>query len=148
MRREDEELMHADRELMDFPYYCQRLVRIYDDLIDINARINNFGVSSPKLMSIEEAKYQKGTKIYSDVPMLELFAEEDKLKAEFEWLRETCSRTRRKLISMYLDDEELSILYYRYERRMTFEQIAFRLNYSDHGIRWKLDKILMGIAVR
>ena len=148
MRREDEELMHADRELMDFPYYCQRLVRIYDDLVDINARINNFGVSSPKLMSIEEAKYQKGTKIYSDVPMLELFAEEERLKEEYIWLQSTCSRTRRKLSAMYLDDEELAILYYRYERRMTFEQIAYRLNYSDHGIRWKLDKILMGIAVR
>lgn len=148
MRREDEELMHADRELMDFPYYCQRLVRVYDELVDINVRINTFGVSSPKLMTIEEAKYQKGTRIYSDVPMLELFAEEERLKDDLKWLQSTCSRTRRKLSALYLDDEELAILYYRYERRMTFEQIAYRLNYSDHGIRWKLDKILMGMAVR
>ena len=148
MRREDEELMHADRELMDFPYYCQRLVRVYDELVDINVRINTFGVSSPKLMTIEEAKYQKGTRIYSDVPMLELFAEEERLKDDLKWLQSTCSRTRRKLSALYLDDEELAILYYRYERRMTFEQIAYRLNYSAHGIRWKLDKILMGMAVR
>lgn len=140
--------MHADRELMDFPYYCQKLVRIYDALKDINARINTFGVSSPKLMTIEEAKYQKGTRIYSDVPLLELFAEEDRLKEEYEWLRQVCSRTRRKLSAMFLDTEELTILHYRYECRMTFEQIAYRMNYSDHGIRWKLDKILMGMAVR
>ena len=126
MRREDEELMHADRELMDFPYYCQRLVRVYDELVDINVRINTFGVSSPKLMTIEEAKYQKGTRIYSDVPMLELFAEEERLKDDLKWLQSTCSRTRRKLSALYLDDEELAILYYRYERRMTFEQIAYR----------------------
>ena len=147
MRREDEAIMQADRELASFPYYCQKLLRAYDDLVDVEKRIDVFGVSSPRIMSTEEAKYQKGTQIYSDLPMLELFTKADELKEEIRLLRGICTRTRRKLIGLDLDDEELTILYYRYERNMTYEQIAYRMNYSINGVRWKPDKIRMGFSV-
>jgi hypothetical protein len=75
MRRDDESLTEANIDLEYFIRGCRKLARIYEDLIELNVRINNYGVSSPKIMTIEEAKYQKGTKIYTDVPLLELFAD-------------------------------------------------------------------------
>ena len=142
MRREDESLMDANIELEWFIRSCRRLVRLYDDLVDMNARINTYGVSSPKIMTIDEAKYQKGTRIYSDVPLLELFAEEDALKREYKVTSAVCSLIKVKLASLQLSDSDLKILYYRYEKRYTYEQIAERLCYTKQAVQWHLDVIL------
>ncbi len=142
MRRDDESLTEANIDLEYFIRGCRKLARIYEDLIELNVRINNYGVSSPKIMTIEEAKYQKGTKIYTDVPLLELFAEEDALKREYKVTSAMCSLIKVKLASLQLSDSDLKLLYYRYERNFTYEQIAERMHYSRQTVQWHLDLIL------
>ena len=141
MNRIDEDIAHADRELADFVYNCQELIRLYDQIREIDIQLNNYGISSPKIMSLEEAKYQKGTKIYSDVPLLELIAKQDDLVREYVFLTESCSRVKKKLIRMDLNSNDLMILYYRYERHMICEHIANVLGYSRTGIQYRLDVI-------
>lgn len=142
MRRDDESLTEANIDLEYFIRGCRKLARIYEDLIELNVRINNYGVSSPKIMTIEEAKYQKGTKIYTDVPLLELFADEDELRREYAAVSAVCSRIKHKLSKMQLSDADLRLLYYRYEKRYTYEQIAERLCYTKQAVQWHLDVIL------
>ncbi len=138
----DEDIKHADRELADFIWKCNRLVTTWYELKEINARIEVFGVSSPKIRSKEEAKYQRGTQIYSDVPLLELFEEEAELTSEYKKLSDDCNYVRKKLQRMLLTDMEIELLTLRYEHRLTFYQISSRLNYSYTSVYEKLTSLL------
>ena len=72
-----EDLQVIDRELRNHYEYKKQLEEVNERIAEIDAQLTSIG--SPRIMSPDEAKYQKGTRIYSDINMLELFQEQDQL---------------------------------------------------------------------
>lgn len=142
MLREDEEIEQAERELREFVFYIGYIPRLEQDLKELDMRLNTYGVSSPKILSVEEAKYQKGTKIYSDVNLLQIFAEQDEVEQRLRFYRMVISRVCRRLVALEPTEYQTDLLYYRFERRMTYEDIARRVGYSRQAIQWQMEWIL------
>ena len=136
----DERLQNADRELRTFLYYCQDMVRLYEQIREIDLKLNHYGVSSPVIRSAEEAKYQRGTPVYSIQPLLELFSSQDELFAEYRKESLFCRSIQRKLTE--LTPEETEYLYFRYEKRMTLRQMGDQYCSGKDMMCRKLEKIL------
>lgn len=148
MYRDDEDIELANCELMTFVFYIRSIGRLEQDLHDIGLQLNTFGVSSPRIVSLEEAKYQKGTRIYSDAPLLQIFSEQAEMEEKIRSYKQFISRVCRKLGELKLNEHQLDLLYYRYEKAMTYDQIADRLGYSRQAIQWQLDLILKQFGAR
>lgn len=140
MRDDNIQIEKADAELRLFVAYARSLIRLYEEANEVSMRLNTYGVSSPKILSPEEAKYQKGTKIYSNINLLDLMEQESAAWGEYHRASSYCNRMARSFIG--LDDEELMLLYLRYEKGYTFEQIGMIINYSAVHARRLLFKCL------
>lgn len=148
MLRQDEDIAHADRVLRDFMYYLRRREWLEEKLYELEVQLSTFGVSSPGIMSLEEAKYQRGTRIYSDTNLLEIFAKQDDLEREIQECSTHISRVCKRLAELDLNDHQIRLLYYRYEKNLTYELIADRMNYSRQAIQWQMDYILKRFGTR
>ena len=126
MRLDD--IQNAERELRSFIYYCHKLVWLYERIRALDIELSSFGISSPKIKSKEEAKYQAGTRIYSDMPLLDLISEQDDYKSEYYDLNRRCLKVQKVLVT--LSDEEVQLLYLRIERGYTLRQLA-KLNFTN-----------------
>ena len=115
-----EDLQVIDRELRNHYEYRRQLEDVNYRIAEIDAQLTSIG--SPKIMSPEEAKYQKGTRIYSDINMLELFQEQDQLIKQKQDLLYLISRVQVKLNK--LNDEELKLVEQRYKYKKTLREIA------------------------
>ena len=74
------------------------------------------------IRSAKEAKYQRGTAVYSVHPLLELFANQDELIAEYQKESMFCRSIQRKLRE--LTPGEAEMLYYHYEKKLTLRQMG------------------------
>ena len=92
-------------------------------------------------MSTDEAKYQKGTKIYSSLNMLDLFQEQDELMKQKQDLLYLISRVQVKLNK--LDDEELKLIEQRYKYKKTLRELAQNTYNGKSTMSRKLDDILL-----
>ena len=90
-----DELQVIDRELGNHYEYKKQLEMVNERIAEIDAQLTSIG--SPRIVSPEEAKYQKGTRIYSDINMLELFQEQDQLIKQKQDLLYLISRVQVKL---------------------------------------------------
>lgn len=138
--RDDVQIEKADAKLRLFVAYARSLIRLYEEANEVSMRLNTYGVSSPKIMSPEEAKYQKGTRIYSTVNLLDLMEQESEAWNAYHDASTYCNRMARSFIG--LADDELRLLYLRYEKGYTFEQIGMIINYSTGHVRRLLVKCL------
>ena len=123
-----DDVKNAERELRSFIYYCHKLVWLYDKIKQIDDELSSFGLSSPKIRSTEEAKYQRGTQIYSDVPLLEKITEQDDYKSEYYDLNRRCLKIQKTLVT--LNDNEVDLLYLHIERNYSYRQMAV-IKYSN-----------------
>lgn len=115
-----EDLQVIDRELRNHYEYKKQLEEVNERIAEIDAQLTSIG--SPRIVSSEEAKYQKGTRIYSDINMLELFQEQDQLIKQKQDLLYLISRVQVKLNK--LNDEELKLVEQRYKYKKTLREIA------------------------
>ncbi|WP_458457523.1 sigma factor-like helix-turn-helix DNA-binding protein [Pseudobutyrivibrio sp.] len=138
MRLDD--IQNAERELRSFIYYCQKLVWLYERIRALDIELSSFGISSPKIKSKEEAQYQAGTKIYSDIPLLDLISEQDEYKSEYYDLNRRCLKVQKVLVT--LTDEEVELLYLRIERGHTYRQMARMLYLSKNTVSRRMNSIL------
>lgn len=141
--RDDIQIEKADAKLRLFVVYARSLIRLYEEAHEYSLQLDTYGVSSPRIMSPEEAKYQKGTRIYSNINLLELMEKESSSWLEYHEASSYCNRMAKQF--RYLGDDELRLLYLRYERSCTFEQISMIINYSETHTRRLIEKILMKI---
>ena len=148
MLRQDEDIAHADRVLRDFMYYLRKREWLEEKLYELEIQLRTFGVSSPGIMSLEEAKYQRGTRIYSDTNLLEIFAKQDDIEREIQECSAHISRVCKRLSELDLNDHQIRLLYFRYEKNLTYELIADRMNYSRQAIQWQMDYILKRFGTR
>ena len=91
-------------------------------------------------MSEDEEKYQKGTKIYSNINMLDLFQEQDDLMKEKQDLIYLISRVQVKL--NILNDDEMGLIEKRYKNKKTLRDLAIELCSNKDTIYNQIEKIL------
>ena len=142
MRRTDADIIDANAD-MEYLYRVKRRLRQIDvRLKELDAMLDSYGVSSPQIRSAEEAKYQRGTKIYSTDRLMEIFAEQDTLDAERVPLMQALSSIQSRLVFAQLTEAEQQLLDYRYDRRYTYEEIALRMHCQPQTVQYHLDAVL------
>lgn len=145
MNNEDpyrEDLQVIDRELRNHYEYKKQLEEVNERIAEIDAQLTSIG--SPKIMSTDEAKYQKGTRIYSDINMLELFQEQDQLIKQKQDLLYLISRVQVKLNK--LDEEDMQLIEQRYKYKKTLRELAQNTYNGKSTMSRKLDEILIKIT--
>ena len=134
-----EDLQVIDRELRNHYEYKKQLETVNERIAEIDAQLTSIG--SPRIMSTDEAKYQKGTRIYSDINMLELFQEQDLLIKQKQDLLYLISRVQVKLNK--LNDEELKLIEQRYKYKKTLRELAQNMYNGKSTMSRRLDDILL-----
>lgn len=136
-----EDLQVIDRELRNHYEYKKQLEEVNERIAEIDAQLTSIG--SPRIMSPEEAKYQKGTRIYSDVNMLELFQEQDQLIKQKQDLLYLISRVQVKLNK--LDEEDMKLIEQRYKYKKTLRELAQNMYNGKSTMSRRLDEVLWKI---
>ena len=134
-----EDLQVIDRELRNHYEYKKQLEMVNERIAEIDAQLTSIG--SPRIVSPEEAKYQKGTRIYSDINMLELFQEQDQLIKQKQDLFYLINRVQVKLNK--LDEEDMQLLEQRYKYKKTLRELAQNMYNGKSTMSRKLDDILL-----
>nr|DAK60366.1 MAG TPA: Protein of unknown function (DUF1492) [Caudoviricetes sp.] len=133
-----EDLQVIDRELRNHYEYKKQLETVNERIAEIDAQLTSIG--SPRIMSPDEAKYQKGTRIYSDVNMLELFQEQDQLIKQKQDLLYLISRVQVKLNK--LDEEDMRLIEQRYKHKKTLRELAVEMCSNKDTLRMKIEEIM------
>ena len=134
-----EDLQVIDRELRNHYEYKKQLEDVNYRIVEIDAQLTSIG--SPRIVSPEEAKYQKGTRIYSDINMLELFQEQDQLIKQKQDLLYLISRVQVKLNK--LDEVDMQLLEQRYKYKKTLRELAQNMYNGKSTMSRRLDDILL-----
>lgn len=133
-----EDLQVIDRELRNHYEYRRQLEDVNYRIAEIDVQLTSIG--SPRIMSPEEAKYQKGTRIYSDINMLDLFQEQDELMKQKQDLLYLIGRVQVKLNK--LDEEDMKLLEQRYKYKKTLRELAKLKYVGKSTIVRKVNEIL------
>lgn len=136
-----EDLQVIDRELRNHYEYKKQLEAVNERIAEIDAQLTSIG--SPRIMSPDEAKYQKGTKIYSNLNMLDLFQEQDELMKKKPELLYLIGRVQVKLNK--LNAEELKLIEQRYKYKKTLRELAQNTYNGKSTMSRKLDEVLLKI---
>lgn len=136
-----EDLQVIDRELRNHYEYKRQLEMVNERIAEIDAQLTSIG--SPRIVSPDEAKYQKGTRIYSDINMLELFQEQDQLIKQKQDLLYLISRVQVRLNK--LDAEELLLIEQRYKYKKTLRELAQNMYNGKSTMARRLDEVLLKI---
>ena len=136
-----EDIQVVDRELRNHYEYKKQLEEVNERIAEIDAQLTSIG--SPRIMSPEVAKYQKGTRIYSDINMLELFQEQDQLIKQKQDLLYLISRVQVKLNK--LDEEDMKLIEQRYKYKKTLRELAQNMYNGKSTMSRRLDEVLWKI---
>ena len=131
-------IQQVDRELRSYYFYLKKIERLQEKIYEIDVKLTSVG--SPPIRSLEEAKYQRGTRIYSDVNLLEFFEEQDELIKQKQDLIYLVSRMQKRLCR--LSDEEMKLIEQRYRFKKTLRELADELSSNKDTIQHQLERIL------
>lgn len=134
-----DDLQVIDRELRNHYEYKKQLETVNERIAEIDAQLTSIG--SPRIMSPDEAKYQKGTRIYSDINMLELFQEQDQLIKQKQDLLYLISRVQVKLNK--LDEVDMKLIEQRYKYKKTLRELAQNMYNGKSTMSRRLDEVLL-----
>ena len=137
-----EDLQVIDRELRNHYEYKKQLETVNERIAEIDAQLTSIG--SPKIMSPEEAKYQKGTRIYSDINMLELFQEQDQLIKQKQDLLYLISRVQVKLNK--LDEVDMQLIEQRYKYKKTLRELAAEMCSNKDSMNKQIENVLIKLV--
>lgn len=138
-----EDLQVIDRELRNHYEYKKQLEEVNERIAEIDAQLTSIG--SPRIMSPDEAKYQKGTRIYSDINMLELFQEQDQLIKQKQDLLYLISRVQARLNK--LDEEDMQLIEQRYKYKKTLRELAVVMCSNKDTINAKINMVISKLKV-
>lgn len=143
MRRTDADIIDARNDIRYLYRIKRRLNEIDQKLKELDAQLDNYGVSSPLIRSTEEAKYQRGTRIYSTENLMEIFTEQDTLDGERVLLMQVGSAIESRLVFCQLTEEEQKLLDYRYGHvpEMKYKEIARLMHCEPPTVLYHLYKI-------
>ena len=110
---------------------------IYEKLVLLALEMQK--VSSIKIKNLDEAKYQQTKKVY-ETSIVELLYQEEIYKEQYNYFKTfTISVTK---FLQKLDDEELSYIIDRYEKKLNLQQMADLRYTSKRIINYHINKIL------
>lgn len=138
-----DDLQVIDRELRNHYEYKKQLETVNERIAEIDAQLTSIG--SPRIMSPDEAKYQKGTRIYSDINMLELFQEQDQLIKQKQDLLYLISRVQARLNK--LDEEDMQLIEQRYKYKKTLRELAVVMCSNKDTINAKINMVISKLKV-
>lgn len=138
-----EDLQVIDRELRNHYEYKKQLEMVNERIAEIDAQLTSIG--SPRIVSPEEAKYQKGTKIYSNLNMLDLFQEQDELMKKKPELLYLIGRMQVKLNK--LDEEDMQLIEQRYKYKKTLRELAVVMCSNKDTINAKINMVISKLKV-
>nr|DAJ38910.1 MAG TPA: Protein of unknown function (DUF1492) [Caudoviricetes sp.] len=138
-----EDLQVIDRELRNHYEYKKQLETVNERIAEIDAQLTSIG--SPRIMSPDEAKYQKCTRIYSDINMLELFQEQDQLIKQKQDLLYLISRVQARLNK--LDEEDMQLIEQRYKYKKTLRELAVVMCSNKDTINAKINMVISKLKV-
>ena len=138
-----EDLQVIDRELRNHYEYKKQLEEVNERIAEIDAQLTSIG--SLRIMSPDEAKYQKGTRIYSDINMLELFQEQDLLIKQKQDLLYLISRVQVKLNK--LDEVDMQLIEQRYKYKKTLREMAAEMCSNKDTINVKINMVIGKLKV-
>ena len=133
-----EDIQVVDRELRNHYEYKKQLDTVNERIAEIDAQLTSIG--SPRIMSPDEAKYQKGNRIYSDINMLELFQEQDQLIKQKQDLLYLISRVQVKLNK--LDEADTQLIEQRYKHKKTLREMAAEMCSNKDSVSKLLESIM------
>ncbi len=137
MYKSDIRLEAADMHLRMFVMYCNELEGLYEKACEVSAKLNKMGVQSPSY----DNDFKRTTRELDPASrLMELLYEEEKLWTKYSEKAKFCNEVGD--ILQNCSDDELNLLYLRYEKRRTFRQIGDETHYSHTQIWRKLDDIL------
>lgn len=134
----NEKIKYIDGKLKGIKFSANRVVDIWDRLEEINAELNG-AIKSPTIRSEDEAKYQRGTRIYR-CNIVELMNEEEILIKQYQMYEAELNDIQ--LFLEKLTDNEIELLYERYECGRSFETIGYILGYDHSVVQRKIKNIL------
>lgn len=137
-----EDLQVIDRELRNHYEYKKQLETVNERIAEIDAQLTSIG--SPRIVSPEEAKYQKGTRIYSDINMLELFQEQDQLIKQKQDLLYLISRVQVKLNK--LDEVDMQLIEQRYKYKKTLRELAAEMCSNKDSMNKQIENVLIKLV--
>ena len=143
MIEENEELKIIDNELYNYYGYIKQLDKINNCLLEIEAQL--ISLSSPKIKSIEEAKYQAGTKVYSDLKLLEQLEKKEYLLSQRKELLFLIKRMQSRLNK--LSNEELKLIEKRYKYKKTLRELAVKMDSNKDTINAKINMVISKLKV-
>lgn len=139
-----EKVIYVDNVLSSLGYYRRQVIvakrRIEKCEEELRKERETGGVHSPAIQSLDEAKYQKGTRIYQN--KIEWLLGE---KAMYEMQRDHFQKT----IDQYhefvgkLDPVEHDMIFMRYEKGESYDSIGLQLFMSRETVRRNFMRILM-----
>lgn len=138
-----EDLQVIDRELRNHYEYKKQLEEVNERIAEIDVQLTSIG--SPRIMSPDEAKYQKGTKIYSNLNMLDLFQEQDELMKQKQDLLYLISRVQARLNK--LDEEDMQLIEQRYKYKKTLRELAVVMCSNKDTINAKINMVISKLKV-
>ena len=133
-----EDLQVIDRELRNHYEYKKQLEEVNERIAEIDAQLTSIG--SPRIVSPEEAKYQKGTRIYSNLNMLDLFQEQDELMKQKQDLLYLISRVQAKLNK--LDEVDMQLIEQRYKFKKTLRELAAEMCSNKDSVNKQIELVL------
>ena len=145
------ELDMIDTELRLYVQYLHDLVRLSEQMADAAALIgeDTYGVSSPRIKSTEEAKYQNSPKVYTEDAALSRMVQKELhieslagLRAEVAMKRVFCYKVQQRICAADLSPKEMKILYLRYFQRLSLRVIAKMMWSNKDNIAKKLSEML------
>ena len=136
-------IQQVDRELRSYYFYLKKIERLQEKIYEIDVKLTSVG--SPPIRSLEEAKYQRGTRIYSDVNLLELFEEQDELIKQKQDLIYLVSRMQKRLCR--LSDEEMKLIEQRYRFKKTLRELAVKMDSNKDTINAKINMVISKLKV-
>ena len=141
----------VDYEMRLYAKYLLEMNDLLARIADAEAEMDmdTFGVSSPKIRSAEEAKYQNSPKVYMEDEALKRMESRDRIKnsvlpplrIEFSLKRIFCYEIQKKLAAADLSDEDRTILYLRYFRGKSLREIAGTVHSNKDQIAMKIRTI-------
>ena len=129
---------YANGKLMGFVYNVHRACEIKDRLEVIAVELSGT-VRSPAIKSVEEAKYQSGTRIFHD-NKIELMEEERLLTEEL--VKRTAEIKEVIRFLQRLTEAELELVYELYELRRSYDVIGALSCRSKSSVRRDREKML------
>lgn len=154
MHDEGTELEMVDTELRLYVQYLHDLVRLSEKMADVAALIgeDTYGISSPRIKSTEEAKYQTSPKVYTEDAALTRMAKKDAhveslaaLRIETAMKRIFCLQIQERICAADLSQKEMKILYLRYFQGLSLRVIAKMTWSNKDNIAKKLSETLKKI---